>query len=497
MYLRMCMALVAVCLASISHAATLEVPTPNTTVSGIGVISGWKCTAEGDITISLNGEDPFPATYGLPRSDTRSVCGDDGNNGFFSYWNWGNLGDGEHTVVAYDNGKEFARSTFRVVTTGEEFLRGASGTCEIPDFPAPGETARFKWNQSTQHLELDAVWGATRPARGKLYWAVRTDTDWGGIQRANLDGSQVETLVRNPEELDDLVVDPTSGKLYWSASASTGTGLGIQRANLDGSQVETLVRNPEELDDLVVDPTSGKLYWTVSTGTGTGLGIQCANLDGSQVETLVRNPEELDDLVVDPTGGKLYWTASPFWRGEADPDDEIRRANLDGSQVETLVRNPEELDDLVVDPTGGKLYWVNWNNVGTSNNEIWHAEIRRANLDGSQVETLVGPDRGLYNLVVDPTGGKLYWTVRIGNGDMGIQRANLDGSQVETLVWSSDGRLYNLVVDSVGGKLYWTASTFTADVGIWRANLDGSQVETLVSLDGSIEEVKEFFLVRE
>ena len=136
MYLRMCMALVAVCLASISHAATLEVPTPNTTVSGIGVISGWKCTAEGDITIRLNGGDPFPATYGLPRLDTRSVCGDDdGNNGFFSYWNWGNLGDGEHTVVAYDNGKEFARSTFRVVTTGEEFLRGASGRARFPTFP--------------------------------------------------------------------------------------------------------------------------------------------------------------------------------------------------------------------------------------------------------------------------------------------------------------------------------------------------------------------------
>ena len=139
MYLRVNMALVAVCLASIVQAATLEVPTPNTTVSGIGVISGWKCAAEGDITISLNGEDPFPATYGLPRSDTSSVCGDDGNNGFFSYWNWGNLGDGEHTVVAYDNGEEFARSTFRVVTTGEEFLREQVGHARFPTFPPQGK----------------------------------------------------------------------------------------------------------------------------------------------------------------------------------------------------------------------------------------------------------------------------------------------------------------------------------------------------------------------
>ena len=40
-------------------------------------------------------------------------------------WNWGNLGDGEHEAVAYDNGVEFSRSTFTVGSTGEEFLQGA------------------------------------------------------------------------------------------------------------------------------------------------------------------------------------------------------------------------------------------------------------------------------------------------------------------------------------------------------------------------------------
>ena len=264
MYLRMCVALVAVCLASVSYAATLEIPGNGAKLSGIGVIAGWKCAAEGDITISLNGEDPFPATYGLPRSDTSSVCGDDGNNGFFSYWNWGNLGDGEHTVVAYDNGEEFARSTFRVVTTGEEFLRGASGTCEIPDFPAPGETARFKWNQSTQHLELDSVSSATRTAQGKLYWTNRKGSLQYAVQRANLDGSRLETLFDDRDLYPvDLAVDPTGGKLYWTAGNDDLRA--IQRANLDGSQVETLVlwHGPKGSAprELFVDPTGGKLYW--------------------------------------------------------------------------------------------------------------------------------------------------------------------------------------------------------------------------------------------
>ena len=153
---RLCIALglLAPALAYAQLTGVLEIPGNGVTLSGIGVISGWKCEAEGDITISLNAGESIPATYGLPRADTSGVCDNDGNNGFFSYTNWGNLGDGEHTAVVYDNGVEFGRSTFTVATLGEAFVRGASGECTITDFPAPGEAATFAWNQATQHLEL-------------------------------------------------------------------------------------------------------------------------------------------------------------------------------------------------------------------------------------------------------------------------------------------------------------------------------------------------------
>ena len=140
---------------SLTHAqSALDIPGNRDTLSGIGVISGWKCAAQGNITISLDAGDPIPAAYGFPRGDTTPVCGDDGNNGFFSFFNWAILGDGTHTAVAYDNGVEFARNTFAVVTTGEEFLTGASGECTIPNFPAPGETTQFAWTEATQHLEM-------------------------------------------------------------------------------------------------------------------------------------------------------------------------------------------------------------------------------------------------------------------------------------------------------------------------------------------------------
>jgi len=157
-------ALLALCLglvlltSTLTHAqSALDIPSNGDTLSGIGVISGWKCEARGNITISLDVGDPIPATYGFPRGDTASVCGDDGHNGFFSFFNWAILGDGAHTAVAYDNGVEFARSTFTVVTTGEEFVVGARARVRVPDFPSPGETTWFTWNQSTQHLEMAAV----------------------------------------------------------------------------------------------------------------------------------------------------------------------------------------------------------------------------------------------------------------------------------------------------------------------------------------------------
>ena len=150
--LRLCLSLVLLAPALV-HAATLENPRNGSFYSGIGVISVWKCTANGPLTVRFNEGNPIPLAYFNERGDTASVCGDT-NNGFVAIVNWAELGDGTHTAVVYDNGAEFARSTFTVATTGESFVTGAVGECRVPDFPAPGETMRFVWNEATQHLEM-------------------------------------------------------------------------------------------------------------------------------------------------------------------------------------------------------------------------------------------------------------------------------------------------------------------------------------------------------
>ena len=142
-----------------AHPAMLENPSDGASYSGIGVISGWKCEAEGSLTIVFNDDGQhIPLLYGTERTDVRAngQCLDNNhdNVGFVAIWNWGNLGDGEHTAVAYDNGVEFVESTFTVTTLGTEFGVDLEGACTIANFPSPGETARFAWNEATQHLEL-------------------------------------------------------------------------------------------------------------------------------------------------------------------------------------------------------------------------------------------------------------------------------------------------------------------------------------------------------
>ena len=194
--LRLCFSLVLLAPALVC-AATLENPATGSFYSGIGVISGWKCTANGPLTVRFNDGAPLPLAYGNVRADVRNAgaC-PSAQVGFVSIMNWAELGDGEHTAVVYDNGVEFAQATFTVGTTGEEFVEDVTLSIEVPNFPAPGERGVFVWNESTQHLELVRVMPTARtpppPQAGSsyLYW-----TGNGRIQRARLDGTQVTSLL--------------------------------------------------------------------------------------------------------------------------------------------------------------------------------------------------------------------------------------------------------------------------------------------------------------
>ena len=298
----------------------------------------------------------------------------------------------------------------------------------------------------------------TPPATGtsKLYW-----TDWGTdkIQRADLDGSNVEDLVSGTglNGPDGLALDVSGGKMYWT---NVGTNK-IQRADLDGSNVEDLVTSGLSVPyGLALDVSGGKMYWTNRQTSK----IQRADLDGSNVEDLLTLSGLAfpGELALDVSGGKMYWTNPGM--------DKIQRANLDGSNVEDLVASGlNSPTGLALDVSGGKMYWTD---RGTH-------KIQRADLDGSNIEDLITSSLNTpTGLDLDVSGGKMYWTDV--DADK-VQRANLDGSNVEDLLTRSDGLvdpsglavgLIGTVSNAITGSI--TDCSATEDSSIYRIRIEGT-----------------------
>ena len=202
--------------------------------------------------------------------------------------------------------------------------------------------------------------------------------------------------------------------MYWTEASPAD--FMIQRANLDGTNIELLVTGLVSPSGIALDVAAGKMYWT-DIGTGK---IQRANLDGSVVEDLLTIGAVFTpvDIALDVTGNKIYWTESTL------ADFMIQRADLDGSNVELLVSDLVNPSGIALDVDASKMYWTD---LGTG-------KIQRANLDGSGVEDLVttGVTEPV-RIALDVQAGKIYWT-EASPADFMIQRANLDGSNIELLI---------------------------------------------------------------
>ena len=156
----------------------------------------------------------------------------------------------------------------------------------------------------------------------------------------------------------------------------------------------------------------------------------------------------------------------------------VLAANPDGSDLKTIVEEGRKIPDgLVVDSAAGHMYWTNMGNPKAND-----GSILRSDLDGKNMITIVAPG-GTFNpkqLQIEKRTGKLYWCDREG---MRVMRANLDGSNIETLVDTSGGDprpgpdvrkwCVGIAVDAAGGKFYWTqkGDDNAGEGRIFRANI--------------------------
>lgn len=316
--------------------------------------------------------------------------------------------------------------------SGQFLFATADAALNLRDTLVNGKPYTFAANKREGSWVIDELGGIVDLQAPPIFW---TDQGTDKIQRMDLDGTSVEDLITIERGiLGGIALDVVGGKMYWTDWGFPG---GIQCANLDGSNVQTLVNIDDDPGDIALDVAEGKVYWTVGRIGEDGQGkIQRANLDGTNVETLVSGLiKDPDYITLDVTEGKMYWSIAGY-AGDTNAS-KIQRANLDGTNVEDVIPSLQfGLPGGVALAVGdGKIYWTNW---GIPEG------IQCANLDGSNAQTLVNTDDNPWDIALDTAGGKVYWTLGpISEDGLGkIQRANLDGTNVETFVWGLDTPRY-------------------------------------------------------
>jgi hypothetical protein len=229
---------------------------------------------------------------------------------------------------------------------------------------------------------------------GHIYWTNMgvPNLNDGNIERADLDGSNRKVIIplgvtHTPKQLH---LEKGSGKLYWCDRE----GMRVMRANLDGTNVETLVKTGEGENDsrdatkwcvgITIDLKRRQIYWTQKGPDNAGLGRICrAAIElpkgedaagRTDIEVWLDNLPEPIDLELDLESRVLYWTD----RGNPPLGNTVNRASVDapagnGRAPERIVSDLMEGIGIALDGPGDRMFITD---LGGS--------VYSAKLDGSE-----------------------------------------------------------------------------------------------------------------
>lgn len=220
----------------------------------------------------------------------------------------------------------------------------------------------------------------------------------------------------------------------------------------------------------------------------TGTEVLTITNNGGSPLTFEIHDEEANAaaLAAAGAGEKLYWTNV----GGSFPPTQIRRSNLDGSEVETIFSGTGNVRGLAIDDQHDRVYWC----------DSFRREVYSSTLAGDSVKALVSNLNFPLDIALDVPNGKMYWT-DLNNGT--ISRANLDGTEVKVLIVGMANQFTdseedvqraaalannanaNAVLNGPFGLALdlqngkiYWTELFGGRIG--RANLDGSSVETFL-----------------
>ena len=184
-----------------------------------------------------------------------------------------------------------------------------------------------------------------------------------------------------------------------------------------------------------------------------------SELVDTEVERFRENVRNVTCLAI--AEEKVYW-------GEQlnDRSSRLRRANLDGTNVQEIRSVTGVPRGIAVDTEADKVYWTNSK-----------GQIQRANINGTGLQNVITQPNDPTHIVLDITDQRFYWS-ELGR----IRRANFDGRNRQVVA---------VARNPIGGitvtneKIYWTEQINETRGNIMRANLNGSGAEVLRQLRSS------------
>lgn len=376
-------------------------------------------------------------------------------------------------------------------------------------------------------------------AESKIYFSTANNK----INKINLDGTELENVYYEVDTRPvHVCLDSESNRMYWSDVEKEE----ILRANLDGTNVETIldVSDLGVLNDISINVSLGKIFWT------DGEVIQRADLDGTNVEDIFFKGSggSISSISVNEEDSKLYLSQS------GSPFSMIRSITFEGEGLEDVWELLGKIVDLEVH--GQQFYWTNniekrifkldlavsdpalqivateeygsLRGVAYSNevNKVYWAfpsfrynRIKSYDFSSLEIEPIfqagfadlvsIGinpynlylyaydyPINKLHTLGVDGSDfqteelasfpaalGDVYWNwgeekiYWLDNATKNVFKSNFDGWQKETVL--DEGNIVSLFIDQTNNQLY-----FMDSVSINRANIDGSNINTIIEKPG-------------
>ena len=251
----------------------------------------------------------------------------------------------------------------------------------------------------------------------KIYWI---DESGSSIQRANPDGSGVETIVSDLGEATSLAIDTNGGRVFWCEKKAPSRDYKISSIDLDGSgNIYTLPIDFAKCDKRVLIDANPKIYF--SGGKSKSTEDQPSSHDGLRTYYRANLDGSNEELVLEGELGPVYGIAGDYLffasMVNARRDSTVNyRKNVTTGVEEPFESRFKSLGRIVDDTEEEEMYFYA------------RHQLYRSDYAGNNIEAL-SEVRGISNLDIDVQGRRLFW---VANGT--IETADLNGNNRSSII---------------------------------------------------------------